>query len=244
MSPGLTRAANGSAIGRMSSVSAGSLTFHARWCPQIPAFMVPFRANRSTFCFCRLTSPKSTGRAYSSLRYACGKPARRQIRTSGATSRCMKRANPTAMFCADFVVREVKFGALVDKIAPTSAWLATGVYIASRSRRHRLLTRRPFAPPRPLRPQRLVCAPHPPSPTAALARPEQRPNLLPLRRARILPRARPLPARRAHEARGPRARGPPRSAHRRTRGKHGHLLRGRETPLLRLSLYAALLCLP
>ena len=133
--------------------------------------------------------------------------------------------------------REIKFGALLDRLTGdprigSSAWLATGIPIQT------FLIRRLTTLFRSLRAQVLVrWIPTSAPQTPPLRRHDQRPNVLPLRNIGEKSPPHPLPPWRPHQGSSARNRPAPRTADRHQGRKHGHLLRRRETEILKLHLY-------
>lgn len=78
----------------------------------------------------RLISPVNTGRESSSPPWGCGNVAFRQIQMSGVTSEIFSRVRHVIVY-SDACHREVKFGALLDRLTEKDTWLATGMYVSS-----------------------------------------------------------------------------------------------------------------
>ena len=79
-------------------------------------------------CLCydtRLISRANTGLVFLSLLWACGRLAIHRILTYGVTGALVSPARMRPK-CVELRVREVKFGALMDKLTHQNSWLATG----------------------------------------------------------------------------------------------------------------------
>lgn len=89
---------------------------------RLRTYILPFFTSH-LILFARLTCRANIGRGSLNLHCDSGRRVKHQTRISGVTGMWIY---PLRYLYVNEIFREVKFGALMDTIAPTSAWLATG----------------------------------------------------------------------------------------------------------------------
>lgn len=185
---------------------------------QLP-FSIQYRAERLTF-------PENTGHVSSILPFVLGKQVQPQTPISGVTSQCYRlplRLEIWPMVAAVLIYREVKFGALLQKIIPQDTWLATGqlATLFIHNHNHVILTDNT----RPLCTEIMDCNKYWYSPSASSpVGSYKRSNVLPLLHSRTKSRPIHIPPRAASEIRSSRTcikMGPSHCGESR---KHGYML--------------------